>query len=78
MASRNFVSQNISIDVDRNVLSLSSIFRWYQNDFGGKRGVLHFLITHLPNDDRKSWLQETQNSVHLNYQKYDWGLNRFE
>ena len=59
MASRNFVSQNISVDFDRNVLSLSSIFRWYKDDFGGKRGVLRFIKAHLPNDDRKSWLHET-------------------
>jgi len=76
MASKNFVSQNILIDYDRKALSLSSIFRWYQDDFGGKRGVLSFLIDHLPNDGRKSWLQEMENSVLLHYQKYDWGINR--
>jgi hypothetical protein len=75
LASRNFVDANISVDPRLGVLSLSSIFRWYQGDFGGRTGIIDFLMKYLPDDDRKEWLLGSRDAVKLRFQHYNWDLN---
>ncbi|GAP12136.1 hypothetical protein BECAL_03338 [Bellilinea caldifistulae] len=77
LATAHFVDQ----DVERptgNSLRLSSIFRWYQGDFGGKEGVIDFLRRYLPeNDPRREWIETHRHTLSLIYRPYDWGLNQF-
>ncbi len=77
LAAAHFVDQ----DVERtagNSLRLSSIFRWYQGDFGGKEGVIDFLRRYLPeNDPRREWIETHRHTLRLVYRRYDWGLNHF-
>jgi hypothetical protein len=79
-ASKNFVGSDITIHPEKKVVSLSPIFRWYQDDFGGRDGVINFLIRFLPegdpNDDRSAWLMDHKAAVKFDYLPYDWGLNR--
>ncbi len=58
-------------------VSLSRIFSWYQHDFGGRSGVLKFILTFLREGAEKDYLEETISKVHLRYQKYDWSLNHY-
>jgi len=76
LATRNFIDKDVSVDPNREVLSLSSIFRWYQIDFKGKPGVLEFLLKYLPEDERKVWIFENRETVRFEHQPYDWSLNR--
>jgi hypothetical protein len=79
IASRNFVDANIRLNKGPRSLSLSAIFRWYAEDFGGRQGILDFLIKTLPDGSRKTWLEANYPSVRFQYQEYDWGLNgRFD
>lgn len=75
LASRNFLDQNIAINSHKGIISLSSIFRWYRADFGGRSGILAFLQRHLPDDNRKSWIKANALSLRFKFQPYDWGLN---
>lgn len=75
MAARNFVDANVKLDSSKRLLTVSSIFRWYKNDFGGQAGVFSFLIDHLPADRRRAWLSKNQDAVQLRYEPYDWSLN---
>lgn len=75
LAVRNFVNSDLEIDLERRVVHLSAIFSWYQGDFGGREGVIDFLLGNLPEDDRKSWLNEHRTSFQFRYKDYDWGLN---
>jgi hypothetical protein len=75
LATRNFMDTNINVEPAGNKLSLSSIFRWYKSDFGGREEVLSFLLDYLPSDSRSAWLKTHQKSVTFKYQPYDWGLN---
>ena len=75
LAARNFVQADLVIDQDRNQAHLSAIFKWFKADFGGQQGVIDFLIAHLPQDERKSWLEEHRDTVTFQYKTYDWGLN---
>jgi len=52
-------------------IALSKIFDWYQDDFGGEKGVRNFLAHYLPG--KKLPLQNGRCSLH--YNGYDWKLN---
>jgi hypothetical protein len=75
LAARNFVDADVQIDQDRNTAQLSAIFNWFGKDFGGQRGVINFLIEHLPQGERKTWLLEHRDTIAFQYKTYDWGLN---
>ena len=69
------MNNHVEIDPASQTMTTSVIFRWYQGDFGGRKGVLSFIADHLPEDGRREWLTENQKNVRLRYDPYDWGLN---
>lgn len=75
LAGRGFVDTNIRIDQDKSELHTSAIFNWYKIDFGGKEGVIDFIIKHLPDDERRTWIQDNQGTLKLRDDPYNWGLN---
>jgi hypothetical protein len=75
LAARNFVNTDMMIDPERRAAHLSAIFSWYQLDFGGREGVIDFLLKYLTEDDRRSWLEDHRASIQFRYKDYDWGLN---
>ncbi len=75
LAARNFVNADVSIDQQSFRVHLSAIFKWFNADFGGQEGVINFLIEHLPDGERKSWLAENVGNISFHYKPYDWGLN---
>lgn len=64
-----------AVDRERRTVHLSPIFRWFACDFGGRRGVVAFLLQHLPVGERREWLATHRDRLSLAYQPYDWGLN---
>jgi len=75
LAGRGFVDTNVRIDQDKSELHTSAIFNWYKIDFGGKEGVIDFIIKHLPDDERRTWIQDNQGALKMRYDPYNWGLN---
>ncbi|MCK4900124.1 MAG: hypothetical protein KAS38_15195, partial [Anaerolineales bacterium] len=75
LAAGNFVNVDLQLDVEKKQLHLSAIFKWFQADFGGREGVLDFLVEHLPEGERKTWLAEHRSKTSFSYKPYDWGLN---
>jgi hypothetical protein len=75
LAARNFISNDMVLDKDQNLLKISRIFSWYQVDFGGKGGIIDFLMQHTPDHDAKDWLEKQSKSLRLVFHPYDWGLN---
>jgi hypothetical protein len=75
LAVYNFVSGTTEINPASQILMLSSIFKWFENDFGGRVGVLTFLVGHLLEDERRAWISQNQNTIRLQYRPFDWGLN---
>lgn len=86
--TRTFLSQrkNYAIDRDRQTVYLSSIFKWFGEDFidvykpesgfananQKERAFLHFVSLHVPEENRR-YLEEGEYSIR--YTKYDWSLN---
>ncbi|MCU0491981.1 MAG: DUF547 domain-containing protein [Chloroflexaceae bacterium] len=74
LAARSFVAADVAVDETQGEVLISSIFKWYAEDFGGAAGVVAFLRQHLPDDERRTWLLAAQQG-RLVYREYDWGLN---
>jgi hypothetical protein len=75
-ATQNFIDDTVSVHPERKDLSLSAIFRWYRGDFGGRDGVVDFILKYLSEGERKAWLSINRARCRVVYQTYDWGLNR--
>jgi hypothetical protein len=75
LAARSFIASDVEIDARSGVVRLSSIFKWYAGDFGGRSGVIAFLKVSLPDGEGRDWLHRQGPYVKLIYHPYDWGLN---
>jgi hypothetical protein len=75
MAARSFVDGTVAVNPESHEVVLSKIFQWYENDFGGRERLFDFLITTLPDDARRDYLETSREDIRLRYSPYDWGLN---
>jgi len=76
-AARSFVnSSEVIVLPEEGKVLLSEVFRWYQSDFGGKRGVIDFLHDCLADEYAQQFIQEQAESLRFEYIYYDWNLNR--
>ncbi len=75
LAAGSFVDATVETSPDGSRVIVSEIFRWYANDFGGRQGVIDFLVRYLPDDARREILLDAAGSLSLGYTPYDWGLN---
>lgn len=75
LAAASFLANEVEIDPRAGVVRLSSIFKWYAGDFGGRTGVIALLKERLPDGKERDWLRRQGPYVKLIYDPYDWGLN---
>jgi hypothetical protein len=59
--------QIVDIDEDNQIIHLSSIFYWYESDFGGRQGLIRWLQKNFPEVELSQFK--------LKYQSYNWALN---
>jgi len=87
-ANKNFINNfnKVQLDQDMNILYLSSIFDWYQEDYpdspeeedrlvnypSKSRGVIEFIMKYLSQDQQNYILN---NTPQIKYLDYDWTLN---
>lgn len=75
-AVHHFLSADVEIDEECLELHLSSIFKWFEDDFGGRSGIIDFVQQYLPDgDQRYEWLSEHGAGITLVYKPHDWSLN---
>lgn len=61
-----------------NRLSLSRVFKWYGSDFGKTIDErLRFITQYLYNEDNRQYILGNAGSMKIDYQDYDWRLNRY-
>ena len=65
--------KGLELDTKTGRLRLSSIFKWFDEDFEAKGGVVQFVARYAPTDVR-TWLGAHPNPK-LEYFDYDWKLN---
>ncbi len=68
--------KGLELDTRTGRLRLSSIFKWFAEDFEAKGGVVPFVARYAPTDVR-TWLGAHPNP-RLEYFSYDWDLNGSE
>ena len=79
IAGRTFLNAGgIVIDREDRRVSLSRIFKWYAKDFGkSQAGRLRFIASFLYDDDERRFVEEHAGILSIDYQDYDWRLNRY-
>ncbi len=75
LATRSFIAADVELLPYRMEIRISSIFKWFTSDFGGRNGTLDFLLVHLSDEGMKDWLAAHRQRVEFSYKPYDWGLN---
>ncbi len=66
--------KGVALDRDAGVLRLSSIFKWFAEDFEKQGGVLAVISNYLGADDR-AWLKLHVAKTKREYFPYDWRVN---
>jgi hypothetical protein len=67
----------IQVDREKSCVRLSRVFKWYGEDFGNNDADrLRFIAPYLYDEKNKLFLKEKADSVQVEYQSYDWRLNR--
>ena len=76
LAARNFINNDLVINRDLKMITVSKIFRWYQDDFGGEPGILSFMVKYINDQEANLWISNNQSSIKIHFHPYDWGLNK--
>jgi hypothetical protein len=75
LAARSYLTADVEIMPEENTLYLSSIFKWFAKDFGGRDGIIDFVLSHLSDETEQTWPSKERSRVTLRYKPYDWSLN---
>jgi hypothetical protein len=51
------------------------LFDWYKKDFGTDQEIAEFILKYLPDDERKTWLENNRSDPDFKTLPYNWGLN---
>lgn len=79
IAGKTFLNTGgAKLDRKRDRVSLSRIFNWYSGDFGKTQSDrLRFIASFLYEEDDRRFLLENAENIKVDYQDYDWRLNRY-
>lgn len=75
LAAENFVNLAVRVDATRRVVSMSSIFKWYELDFGGAAGLRSFLRSYADEPLADELGEAFDAGYAWEYDPYDWSLN---
>ncbi len=76
MAASSFINGGgVMVTPETGKVSLSRIFKWFQVDFGGRSGVIEFILRYLMEGPEKDFLYQNTAKLRIEYQEYDWSLN---
>lgn len=78
LAARTFVNATSRFELrqgNSGVLTLSPIFKWYAQDFGGRQGTLGFVTRYWADEAKAEQMQRTHRTIQVKWSRYDWSLN---
>jgi len=67
--------KGLKLDAKKKRIYLSSIFKWFKEDFDPKGGVISFISQYVSPSRKKNFLAFRKN---LKYLDYDWDLNKIK
>lgn len=74
-AADHYVSAELEIDDQAEVIRVPIVFRYYEDDFGRRAGVRLFLLRHSSAHQRDALRSAFDAGYDLDYHRYDWSLN---
>ena len=75
LAARNFVGNDVVVDDAARTITLSVIFKYYREDFGGPDGLRTYLLEHLEGEARDALRKAYDAGYRIRHHRYDWSLN---
>lgn len=78
LAARAFVNATSYLEMlsDKHaVLTLSPIFKWYAEDFGGREGALDFVTRYWASRAESEQISNARREIRIKWAQYDWSLN---
>ncbi len=75
-AARSFMNRKgMEIDRQNKTLWISSIFSWYNSDFGSRTlDTIRSLLPYL-SSEKKEWIEENLSTICVRFTPYNWHLN---
>ncbi len=64
------------VDDGSNTMHLSSIFKWFKEDFAKKAGSVENFVAPWITDDKQLQQKIRDDKMDITYLDYDWNLNR--
>lgn len=74
-AACDYLAAHARLAPDGATLVVPRLFDWYAADFGGKRGVLEFVLARMEGDDVAAAAERHGLRLRLRYAEFDWTLN---
>jgi hypothetical protein len=75
LATRSYLETSVWMVPGRDELHLSSIFKWFAKDFGGRDGIIDFILAHRTDGIDRTWLSRQRDRISFHYTVFDWALN---
>ncbi|MEK7433751.1 MAG: DUF547 domain-containing protein [Cyanobacteriota bacterium] len=76
LAASSFINNDdILIDKENNIITVSKIFKWYGKDFGTQDDLIQFIAKYRKNEEDKKFLLKNSSIISIKYLPYNWNLN---
>lgn len=74
-ATSEYLAAHVRLAADRASLVVPRLFDWYAVDFGGRRGVLEFVLANTQDPGVAAAAERHGERLRLRYADFDWRLN---
>lgn len=74
-AATQYIQRTAQVEGDGRVIAVPKLLQWYAADFGGKSGVLEFVLDRL-DDAALARVEPHMRHLKLRYLAFDWRLHR--
>jgi hypothetical protein len=74
-AATQYIRRTAQVEADGRALAVPKLLQWYAADFGGKGGVLEFVLRRL-DDASAERVEPHLGHLKLRYLAFDWQLGR--
>jgi hypothetical protein len=74
-AATQYIQRTVQVEGDGRVIAVPKLLQWYAMDFGGKDGVLEFVLQRL-DDASLERAERHPGHLKLRYLAFDWRLDR--
>jgi hypothetical protein len=75
-ATAAYVRAGTRIEKQGAVITVPRLFQWFAEDFGGKSGIVEFVVARIEDEAQVEMVDRRLGDVSLRYAEFDWTLNR--